>query len=220
MSYSKDWVPEGISEFKDFADNFGEEVATNKTAWGLEVTDTTALALELKTFDDDYAISSVKNNHTSLEIKATQDARAPLEARIRKMGIPMKTNAKMTDIDRKSCGVVNDSGTHTLSPIADIAPPVHYERAGDLGANLDFGIPTGGIPEGQDGVSVTIGFYVIGAKAPTEAECTQTIMYKTKHGHVVFSDTHFGMAFVGFARYYNTRAVLGTIATKFGGIVS
>ena len=220
MSYSKDWVPEGISEFKDFADNFGEEVANNKTAWGLEVTDTTALALELKTFDDDYAISSVKNNHTSLEIKATQDARAPLEARIRKMGIPMKTNAKMTDIDRKSCGVVNDSASHTLSPIADIAPSVHYERAGDLGANLDFGIPTGGIPEGQDGVSVTFGFYVIGAKAPTETECTQTIMYKTKHGHVVFSDTHFGMAFVGFARYYNTRAVLGTIATKFGGIVS
>ena len=220
MAYSLDWVPAPIADFKVFADTFCSEVATNKTAWGLDATDAAAIVGEHTTFNDDYALSSVKNNHTALQTQATQDARAPLEARIRKMGIPMKTNSLMTDVNRTACGVHNDSDLHTLSPVADSAPPVLYERAGDLGGNMAFGIPTGGEPAGQDGISVTFGFYAIGATPPKEADCTQTIMYKTKHGHVVFSDTHFGMAFVAFARYYNTRAILGTVATKFGGIVS
>ena len=220
MPHRDDWIPAATPEFILFADTFCDEVDTNKTKWGLDLSDATALALDYKTFKDDYAISSVKNNHTALEIKATNDAHALLEARIRKMGIPMKTNAKMTDLERKACGVHNDAGTHTLSPVTDVAPPVLYERHGDLGGNIDFGIPVGGEPAGQEGISVTIGFYEVGKTPPTEADCTQTIMFKTKHEHIVFSDTHFGMAFVGFARYYNTRAVLGTVATKFSGIVS
>lgn len=220
MSDKKDWIPRGLADFKVFADTFCAEVAANKTAWGLDATDAAAIVGEHTTFNNDYALSSVRNNHTALQTQATQDARAPLEARIRKMGIPMKTNSLMTDVDRTACGVHNDSDAHTLSPVANVAPPVLYERAGDLGGNMAFGIPTGGEPAGQDGVSVTFGFYAIGTTAPKEADCTQTIMFKTKHGHVVFSDTHFGMAFVAFARYYNTRAVLGTVATKFEGIVS
>ena len=220
MPHRDDWIPAGLPDFKIFADTFCAEVATNKTAWELDSEDATAIVLEHKTFNDDYAISSVKDNHTSLETKATNDARDPLEARIRKMGIPMKTNPKMTDVERKACGVVNNSGTHTLSPVAEVAPPVQYERAGNLGGNMAFGIPVGGEPAGQDGITVTFGFYAIGTTPPKEADCTQTIMYKTNSGHVVFSDTHFGMAFVAFARYFNTRAVLGTVATKFDGIVS
>ncbi len=220
MSYSKDWVPEGLPDFKIFADTFCSEVATNKTAWGLDVTDAAAIVGEHTTFNDDYAISSVKDNHTSLEIKATNDARKPLEARIRKMGIPMKTNGLMTDVNRTACGVHNDSDSHTLSPVAIVAPSVQYERSGNLGGTMVFGTPVGGEPAGQDGITVTFGFYAIGTTPPKEADCTQTIMYKTNSGHVVFSDTHFGMAFIAFARYFNTRAVLGTVATKFDGIVS
>ena len=126
----------------------------------------------------------------------------------------------MTVVERKACGVHNDSDTHTQSPVAEVALPVRYERAGNMVDKMIFGIPVGGEPAGQDGISVTFGFYVIGTLPPKEANCTQTIMYKTKGGHVVFSDTHFGMAFIAFARYFNTRAVLGKLATNFDGIVS
>ena len=100
MPHRDDWIPAGLPEFKIFADTFCSEVATNKTDWELNVTDAAAIVGEHTTFNDDYAISSVKDNHTSLEIKATNDARKPLEARIRKMGIPMKTNTLMTDVNR------------------------------------------------------------------------------------------------------------------------
>ncbi len=220
MEHSEDWVPHGLPEFKIFGDNFCTQVTANKTAWGLDVTDATALILEQTTFNDDYSISSVKSSRTLLDVQATNEARAPYEARIRKMGIPMKTNPLMTNLNRTACGVVNDSDSHTLSPIASVSPPVQYERSGDLGGELVFGEPVGGEPEGQDGVSVTFGFYAIGTTAPTEANCTQTVLFRKKHGNVVFSDTHFGMAFVAFARYFNTRLDLGTVATKFEGVVS
>ena len=220
MAENENWIPRPLAEFKIFGDNFCAEVTANKVAWELDLTDAGTLIAKQTIFNDDYAISSVKGHHTSLETQETTEARPPYEAIIRKMGIPMKTNDLMTNVNRTACGVHNDSDSHTLSPVADVAPPVQYERAGDLGGNMDFGIPTTGEPVGQDGISVTFGFYAIGATPPKEADCTQTVMFKTKKGHVVFTDIHFGMAFVAFARYYNTRAILGTVAFKFGGIVS
>ena len=220
MSHNDDWVPPGITDFKIFGDNFCVEVAENKTGWGLNLTDATALVGEQTIFNTDYAISSVKASRTPLDVQATSDARVPYEARIRKMGMAMKTNTLMTDVNRTACGVHNDSDSHTLSPVAIVAPSVQYERSGNLGGTMVFGTPVGGEPAGQDGITVTFGFYAIGTTPPKEADCTQTIMYKTNSGHVVFSDTHFGMAFIAFARYFNTRAVLGTVATKFDGIVS
>ena len=220
MEHSEDWVPRELAEFKVFGDNFCAEVATNKTTWGLDEDDADTLAADKIVFDNDYAVSSVKGHHTSLDTQETNEARPPYEAIIRKMGMAMKTNDLMTDVNRTACGVHNDSDAHTLSPVAAVSPTVQYERSGDLGGNMDFGDPTAGRPAGQEGISVTFGFYVVGATKPTEANCTKTVMFKKKTGHVVFTDLQFGMAFVAFARYYNTRAVLGTVATKFEGIVS
>jgi len=220
MAHNDDWVPHDLPEFKIFGDNFCSEVAANKTAWGINAADAAALPGEQTTFNDDYAISSVKNKHTSLDTQATQDARTPYEARIRKIGIPMKTNDLMTDLQRTACGVVNDSDSHSLSPVAITGPAVDAERSGDLGLKIVFGRLTGGILLGQDGVSVTFGFYAIGTTKPTEANCTQTVMFKKGVNFMTFAADHFGMAFVAYARYFNTRAVLGTVATKFEGIVS
>ena len=52
MSYSKDWVPEGLPEFKIFADTFCAEVANNKTPWNMHSDDARTIALEHKTFND------------------------------------------------------------------------------------------------------------------------------------------------------------------------
>lgn len=220
MSNKKDWIPEPIAEFKAFGDNFCSEVTTNHIAWGLDATDSSELIVEQTTFNTDYAISSVKNKHTSLDTQATNDARAPYEARIRKIGIPMKTSGKMTDVERTACGVVNDSDAHVMSPIALVSPPVQFERTGELALELAFGIPTAGKPVGQEGVSVVFGFYPVGGTPPAEANCTKTVLIKKKKGGVIFSDANMGMAFVGFARYFNTRLDVGRVATRFTGIVS
>jgi hypothetical protein len=223
MPHNEDWVPAPIDKFKIFGDNFVSEADANKADWGLDVIEVGHLVTEKVTFNADYAISSVKNKHTGLDTDATTMARAPYEARIRKMGMFMKTNTKMTNLDRSACGVKNDSDSHTYSPVADSSPTVQYTGAGRLGGHLTFLDPLeslGGRPAGQDGISVTFGFYVIGGKEPIEEDCTKTVMFTKLSEGVAFTESHYGNAFVAFARYYNTRAELGTIATKFNGIVS
>ena len=223
MPHSVDWIPAPIADFKVFADNFVSEADANKTDWGLDVIEVGHLVTEKVTFNADYAISSVKNKHTGLDTDATIMARAPYEARIRKMGMFMKTNTKMTNLERSACGVRNDSGSHTSAPVAGSSPTVQYTSAGRLGGHVTFLDPLaslGGRPVGQDGISVTFGFYTIGGTEPTEDECTKTVMFTKLSGGVVFTESHYGQAFVAYARYYNTRAELGTVATKFNGIVS
>ncbi len=139
------------------------------------------------------------------------------------MGIhEMKTNTNMTDEDRNLCGVVNDSGTYTLSPVADVAPFVQYLRTGMLGGMMTFIDPVselGGKPNGQDGVVVTFGFYVPGGVVPAEEDCTQTIIGSRRKRGVIFKSTNMNKSFVGYARYKNTRNILGTIAFQFFGTV-
>ncbi len=223
MPHSEDWVPAPIDKFKIFADNFVTEADTNKADWGLDVIEVGHLVTEKVTFNADYAISSVKNKHTGLDTDATIIARAPYEARIRRMGMVMKTNTKMTNLDRSACGVKNDSGSHSPSPLANSSPTVQYNGAGRLGGHLTFLDPLvslGGRPSGQDGISVKFGFYVIGGTEPTEEDCTKTVMFTKLSEGVVFTESQYGKAFVAFARYYNTRAELGLVATKFNGIVT
>ena len=223
MPHSENWVPVPIADYKTFADNFVTEADNNKTAWGLDLDEVGHLITEKVTFNADYAISSVKKRHTSLDTDATLLARAPYEARIRKMGMFMKTNTKMTDLERSACGVRNDSSSHTSVPMATTSPTVQYVAAGRLGGHLTFldsVVSLGGRPAGQDGITVTFGFYTIGGTEPTEEDSTKTVMFPKLNGGVVFTETQYGKAFVAFAGYYNTRAELGTVATKFNGIVS
>ena len=215
-----DWIARPVEEFKIQGDNFCAEVLAHGTTWGVNADDATELPKEQKTFNDNHAISVMPMNHTSLDIQKTNASRVPYEARIRKIGIPMKTNSKMTDLERSACGVVNDSTSNTQSPIADVSPVVQYERSGNLGGEIVFSNPEAGKPDGQDGVSVSFGFFVIGTTPPTEAECTKTVLFTKKHGKIVFEESRNEMALIAYARYINTRLVLGTVATKFGGIVS
>jgi len=220
MNEENDWVPRPIDKFIIFSDNFCKQVVTHGKDWGTDTDDSGLLITEQKTFKDNHAISSVPQQHTTLDTQKTNNSRKPFEERIRKVGMTMKTNTKMSDDERTACGVVNDSTMHSLSPVATVSPVVEYERAGNLAGEMLFSDPVAGKPDGQNGITVTFGFYVIGSTPPTEANCTQTIMFKKKHGIVVFDQSHFGMAFVAFARYFNTRLIVGSISTKFGGIVS
>ena len=75
-------------------------------------------------------------------------------------------------------------------------------------------------PDGQDGIKLTFAFYKFGKRIPKEASGTFTIYLTKCNGKVIFPEYKLGMAFVGFARYFNTCGIVGTIATRFEGIVS
>jgi hypothetical protein len=225
MSNTPDWVPRSIDDFKIFGDNFTTQATTNSVAWGLDADEVANLLALQKPFNGFYDISKIKQSRTQQDTENTNNARVPYEKAIREMGqYGMKHNSLMTDANRTACGVPNDSGSHTPSPIAEIAPVIEYESAGRLGGKITALKPgktrSHAKPEGQAGIMVKFGFYKQGDAVPAENACTQTELLSHSPDYIAFDENKFGMMFTAYARYINTRQQPGTIATMFGGVVS
>lgn len=221
MAKKHDWVPRKIGKFRTFAGDFYEAADDNQLAWNLIGDNVTALGELFTTFDDFYDISKNKATRSKIDTKNTDDARKPLEKAIRKMGInEMKNNPNMTNSEREAIGVTNDSDTLTDAQVMSVSPGVEFTRKGILVGEWDF--DPKGLPDGQQGIIVKIGYYT-GAeddKEPAEEDCTQTDLF-SKAPHVfIFPPKKKGMRFIAYIRYINTRKVKGKAATIYRGIVS
>ena len=221
MSKKVDWLPRKISLFIPFAGNFANQATTNKVAWGLNSANVATVGSQNTTTAGFYAISSVKASATPDDRKNTNDAIKAQKKTMRLIGIgQMKYNVLMTDSQRTICGVINDSGTHTQSPVANVAPTVIFTRTGILGGKLNFTDAVtllGGRPAGQDGISIAFGFYVPGTTPPLEVDCTQTVVFSKNISFIVFAATNLNKLFIGYVRYKNTRNILGTVASQVFG---
>jgi len=225
MSDSKDWIPDGINEFKTFGDTFCTLASTNKTTWGLDTQKVADLLTQQTKFNGYYDISKDHKSRSTVDVENTNDARVPYEQSIRNIGQhEMKYNTLMTDTERTACGVHIDSGTHTPAPIETTSPVIQYAPAGRLGGKVTFAPVgsgySGAKPEGQQGVRIKIGFYKQGDTVPTEDLCPQTEIVSNSPASIVFSNDYYGMMFVGYARYFNTRKQLATVSTQFFGVVA
>ena len=207
-----------------FGNNFTLVATAHGVAWKLITADVATLGTQNTATVGFYAISSVKESSTPKDKKNTIKAIKAQKKTMRLIGIgQMKYNALMTDEDRTSCGVVNNSGTHTLSPVAIVAPIAVLTRTGILGAKVNFTDPVsllGGKPAGQDGQSIAFGFYAPGTTPPLEVDCTQTIIFSKNIGFVVFAPTNLNKLFIGYVRYKNTRNILGSVASQVLGVVN
>ena len=222
MTKGKDWIPQAKELFRKFADNFCKLVSANQVAWKLVTTQVTAL-LDLQTkynaCDD---ISSDEKNRTKLDVENTAKAFPPFLKAIRVLGIQeLKFNVNMTDTDRTNCGVTNNSTSKTPAATANVGPGISTTALGDLNIRVVILEPTTGpMPTGQKEIVIKFGFYAVGAPQPTEAQCQMIYLQSKKKGVVTFDMTNRGLQFIGFARYVNTRNVVGTAATTFKGVVN
>ncbi len=223
MVYKQDWIPRTYSKFIPFANNFTVIAVKNGTAWKINAGNLSLLGIQNADTIKFYAISSVKKTSSISDKENTRKAIKEQKATMRQIGIgEMKTNLFMTDVDRSSVGVINDSGTHTLSPVAEVAPTAIFTRTGNLGGKFRFIDPAtevGGRPAGQDGISISFGFYAPGTTPPLEVDCTQTVLFSRKVGGVVFAPANINKLFIGYVRYKNTRNILGTVAAHVMGTV-
>ena len=224
MSHRMDWIPTKNKDFKEFSDTFCAASKANQFTWFL-ITDNVKALLALQVnYLKYYAVTAIKNGFTGLDTANTQNAKDLLLAAIRAMGInEMKHNSKMTDGNRDSVGVHNDADTHTAAPIETSSPVIQTSKQGSLGMGLRYS-PAGNrkssaLPDGQMGIIIKFGFYKIGNTVPSEKQCTQVEIIGRSPAFITFSDLNFGILFVGYARYLNTRKQLGLVATTFNGVV-
>jgi len=222
MVKNKGWIPLGILLFYNFSKNFVDKAVANQLAWKLVTGNVTTLLALQKIYLDFYKISANKRNCTPTDTQNTREARKIFIKALRTMGISeMKFNDNMTDAERTSCGVVNNSTSRTVAVLANVSPIVAKKGLSDLNMKLSFTAPQT-IPAitGQNEVIINVGFYAIGDPIPTEAECKLSLVMNTKSGVITFDPSKKGMQFVGYARFINTRKQVGTAATTFSGVVS
>lgn len=224
MAVTRDWIPKPINKFKIFGDNICKNCQKNADKWGLIIKEVIDLLVLQKKFNDFYGISSVNNNRTLIDIQNTRNARKTYQAAIRNLAIKrLKTNALMSDEEKRRCGININSKGYTLSVISKKSPLVHVENTGICTAKMAFSNPDNHkccMPEGQNKVIVTFGFYMENDKIPVEIDCTLTVIFGKSFSKIVFEAKRRGMHFVGYARYVNTRKKVGKSATQFFGIVS
>ena len=223
MAQTVDWVPKTYEFFLPFALNMKKMASANQLVWKLVPTSVTDMGKQVDDFVKDYSVSSVIKSRSSNDVDNTKRSFKKARASVRSMGIiQMKYNLNMTDEDRTSCGVVNNSGNHTLSPVAGVAPEAIFARTGNFGGKLRFIDPAtevGGRPLGQDAISISFGFYAPDTTPPLEVDCTQTVLFSKQIGRVVFAPANINKLFIGYVRYVNTRKILGTIASVVMGAV-
>lgn len=225
MGGNKDWIEQNVAAFYEQTNTFGKLANLNKTAWHLSGTRLDPFNTEKTAFDTMYAISKDKANRSELDVERTGEARIPLEKSMREIGqFEMKHNIFMTDSERTSCFVHNDSGTHKPAPIMEVAPGVQTKLTGNFGLEIrtfEAAKPkNNGKPKGQEGIQVKLGFYLKPDAIPTEEDCTQVVLLTKSPQGMVFPTSKIGMFYVGYARYFNTKKQMGTVATVFYGVVS
>ncbi len=224
MAVIRDWIPKQINKFKIFADNICKLASSNAMDWHLDADEISKLLALRLIFNRYYRKSTIQNTHSLNDTDNTQKARKPYEKAIRGMGIGrMKNNSFMTDGDKRACGLNIGEKGYTLSPVAKVSPLIDYRNMGKLGGKVISMNPATHKtckPVGQDGIKVTIGFYRINEPIPLEVDCTFVALLTKSFGKVIFPDTKEGYCFVGYARYYNTRAIEGNVATTFYGVVN
>ena len=225
MAHRKDWIPRKNIDFKEFSNTFCTIAKKNQIAWILITANVKALLALQATYLKYYAVTAIAGSFTGLDTENTQKAKDLLVAAIRKMGIhEMKRNGNMTNENRSSVGVHNDTGTNTPSPVEETSPVIQSNNKGHLGLQMLYS-PVGNkdsnaLPKGQIAIIAKFGFYNIGESVPKENECSEIEIIGKSPAHVVFDAKYYGMLFVGYARYLNSCKKIGKVATTFyGGVV-
>jgi len=122
-----DFVPSADADFNVFQAGVVSDTQTNATAWGILAADITALVALQLIWTNAYAKASNKQNRTTADVQAKNDARANYEKALRKFIAQwLSNNPKVPDAERQRMGLTIKSGAHTAvgtptsSPIATV----------------------------------------------------------------------------------------------------
>jgi hypothetical protein len=118
-----DFVPTSDAEFNLWQSSLISTVQTNTTAWGILAADVTTLVALQATWATTFAKASNKQNRTSADVQAKDDARRVFEKALRNFAAQwLSHNSKVTDSDRQRMGLTVKSATHTPVSVPSTSP--------------------------------------------------------------------------------------------------
>lgn len=118
-----DYIPQSDADFNIWQSSLITLVQANATTWGILATDVTALVALQITWNAAFGKAANKQNRTSADVQAKDDARAAYEKGLRKFVAQWLTNnSKIADSERERMNITVKSATHTPSPVPASSP--------------------------------------------------------------------------------------------------
>jgi hypothetical protein len=118
-----DYIPNSDAEFNIWQANLVEKVLANATAWGIPAEDIAIITAKQTVWTSCFSKASNKQNRTSADVQAKDDAREPYEKDLRKFVAQwLAHNTKVSNSDRERMGVTVKSTTHTPKPTPTTCP--------------------------------------------------------------------------------------------------
>jgi hypothetical protein len=113
-----DYVPQSDAEFNLWQVNLTDNIDSNLTAWGILAEDFTAMGIFQNSWTTAFAKANNKQNRTSADVQAKDDARDAYEKSLRKFVAQwLANNSKIANSDRERMGLTIKSGSRTPVPV-------------------------------------------------------------------------------------------------------
>ena len=207
-----DFIPHSDGAFNLWQVDFVQDVEQNATAWGIAIEDVTLLKAKKSVWDAAFSKASNKQNRTSADVQAKDDARFNYVDVIRPFTAQwLSNNSKVTDSDRTRLGLTVKTGTRTPVAKPDTCPVATIDFSIRKQHSINFSDEASprskAKPEGVHGCEI---YMKVDGEAPKlvselvyQATCTSSPYV------VTFDGTQAGKTVYYWLRWVNTRGEAG-----------
>lgn len=116
------YLPQKLSDFLNWADNFASLITGTPALYGLTAGDATAIQSVVDAFDVAYAISTAPGTRTPVTVQATIDARNAAVAVVRNYARIILANSGVADADKIDLGLIIRDAVNTPIPTPGTNP--------------------------------------------------------------------------------------------------
>ena len=217
-----DYIPQNDADMNVWQGNLVAIVEPNVTVWGISADDFTVVKTKQSTWTTAYAKASNKQNRTSADVLAKDDAGDDYKKSIRSFVAQwLANNTKVTDTDRTRMGLTVKTGTRTPTPVPTTSPTgsidfsvrqqhtIHYYDEASAHSNAK--------PVGVHGCEI---YMKVDGDAPKDAsELTYVGTCTASPYTVKFDGSKAGKTVYYWLRWVNTRGEAGPWSTTINAMV-
>ena len=216
-----DFIPSSDIEFNVWQGNLIQLLDVNAAAWGISADDVTALMALQTVWATAFAKASNRQNRSSADVQAKDDARAPFQKSIRSFVAQwLANNNKVTNSDRERLEITVKSGTRTpvavpvSTPVGTIDFSIRQQHSLSF---VDSATNGKAKPDGVHGCEVWL---KKGGEAPKTDADFSYVGIDTKSPYVLsFSVEDIGKTIYYRMRWINKRGQTGPWSSTISAIV-
>jgi len=218
-----DYIPQNDAEFNLWQANMVEIIASNLENWVIPTDDLNSLTGLQEGWAVAFAKASNKQNRTSADVQAKDDAREPYVKALRSFVAQwLASNSKVTNSDRERMGLTVKSGTRTPVPVPITLPVGTVDFSIRLQHTISYSDEatprSKAKPAGVHGCEI---WMKIDGNAPVDASELSYVATDTSSPYTTtFEGRYAGRIVYYWLRWVNTRGERGPWSSTISAIVA